>query len=130
MVRRKAITEMEFIFERPIELALNEQTVEAAIATAISLSEQPYGVTYDPKKTTRFEHEGIIIRVDSKSNPKKIWWEYFLIKNNRILRPNGVAPHPTKLDNNLILRSINLHNQEKFKSIELAINDYNTTFND
>lgn len=119
---------MEFIFERPIELALDEETVEAAIATAIALSKQPYGVSYDPKKTTRFEHEGITIRVDSKSNPKIIWWEYFLIKKNRILRPNGVTPHPTKLDNNSIFEAIEWHNQKKFKSIELAIDDYNTAF--
>lgn len=120
---------IELVFERPITIPLKENTAEAAIASAIALSEQPYGVKYDPQKTTRLKFDDVVIRVDSESKLKQIWWEWYLTKNNRIKRDDGVVPHPKKIDKDDFYKLVYyVLPREKFSSAEEAVADYEAAY--
>lgn len=119
---------MNFVFERPVEVPVTEDTVEAAIVTAIAMSAQPAGIAYDPLKMTKLTFDEIVIRVDSLSKLWQIWWEFYLIKNNRIVRENGVTPHPKKLDRETFVSAIFYCCPCKFDTVEEAVANYEAAY--
>lgn len=120
--------DLEFIYERSVTMPLLENTAEAAIQTAIGLSHETAGVAYDKTKITRFTYDGVVIRVDSKSKLWRIWWEFYLIKNNRFVRENGVVPHPKKLDKETFISAIFYCCPCKFNTVEEAVADYEAAY--
>ncbi len=129
MAREKGLNFMKYVLERPVEIDIYNQNAEIIIDEGIKYLIDSKGPTYNKDEILRFEIDGITIRVDANSDLRKIWWEYFLIKCNRILRPNGVVPYPKKLDNcTQVLEAIHWTGRNKFKSADEAIADYEQSY--